>query len=301
MGQRNTIIGTAAAIAVVFFWSGWILVSRFGVVNSLTPFDVAGLRFGVAGLLVLPYVILKKTWRGLTPLSGLVVFVGSGAPYAMLTYFGLYFAPAAHGGVFLNGSLPIFTALVGWLWLGQKSHRSQNIGLGIILVGVVLVGYEGFTSSVGEYVWLGDALLLTAICLFALFMVGTKVWQVLPGHILFAATVLGMVVYVPLWLLWLPSNIVNAPWSEITLQAAYQGLVPSILGISCVSISVRNIGADMAAVFMSAVPAVAALAAIPILGEVPGVPAWIGMVTVTLGILLALGIFRPKTSLSVTK
>ena len=52
--QRNLIIGVAAAVSVVFFWSGWILVSRFGVVNSLTPFDVAGLRFGVAGLLVLP-------------------------------------------------------------------------------------------------------------------------------------------------------------------------------------------------------------------------------------------------------
>jgi len=35
---------------------------------------------------------------------------------------------------------------------------------------------------------------------------------------------------------------------------------------------------------------VAALAAIPILQEMPGLPAWIGMITVTGGILLALGI-----------
>ena len=226
---------------------------------------------------------------------------GRGAPYALLTYFGLYFAPAAHGGIFLNGSLPIFTALVGWLWLRQRNHRSQNIGLAVILVGVVLVGYEGFTSSVGEYVWLGDVLLLVAISLFALFMVATKVWQILPGHILFAATVLGAVVYVPVWLLWLDSNLAVAPWSEIMLQAGYQGLVPSILGISCVSVSVRHLGADMAAVFMSVVPAVAALAAIPILGEVPGIPTWIGMVTVTAGILLALGIFRPKSSIPLVK
>jgi hypothetical protein len=35
---------------------------------------------------------------------------------------------------------------------------------------------------------------------------------------------------------------------------------------------------------------VAALAAIPILQEIPALPAWIGMITVTAGILLALGI-----------
>jgi hypothetical protein len=34
----------------------------------------------------------------------------------------------------------------------------------------------------------------------------------------------------------------------------------------------------------------AALAAIPILHEMPGLPAWIGMIMVTIGILLALGI-----------
>jgi len=45
-------------------------------------------------------------------------------------------------------------------------------------------------------------------------------------------------------------------------------------------------------VFLSAVPVVAALMAIPILQEMPGLPAWIGMVTVTVGILLALGFTR---------
>ena len=53
---------------------------------------------------------------------------------------------------------------------------------------------------------------------------------------------------------------------------------------------VRHIGANTTSVFLSAVPGVAALVAIPILQEMPGLPAWIGMITVTVGILLALGI-----------
>jgi drug/metabolite transporter (DMT)-like permease len=63
-----------------------------------------------------------------------------------------------------------------------------------------------------------------------------------------------------------------------------------VLGISCLNIAVRHIGPRATSVFLSSVPIVAALAAIPILNELPGRPAWIGMITVTLGILLALGI-----------
>jgi len=85
-----------------------------------------------------------------------------------------------------------------------------------------------------------------------------------------------------------PCHILSG--SEILLQGAYQGLVPGVLGISCLNVAVRHIGAHMTSVFLSAVPVVAALAAIPILQEIPGPPAWIGMVTVTVGILLALGI-----------
>ena len=85
-------------------------------------------------------------------------------------------------------------------------------------------------------------------------------------------------------------RLVVAPRFEILLQGAYQGLVPSVLGISCLNIAVRHLGANTTSVYLSAVPVVAALGAIPILKEMPGLPAWIGMITVTVGILLALGI-----------
>ena len=71
-------------------------------------------------------------------------------------------------------------------------------------------------------------------------------------------------------------------------------MVPSVLGISFLNVAVRHIGANATSVFLSAVPVVAALAAIPLLHEMPGLPAWIGMITVTIGILLALGVVEGK-------
>jgi drug/metabolite transporter (DMT)-like permease len=288
--HRRKLLGLAAAVSVLFFWSGWIVVSRLGVTNHLTVYDVTGLRFCVGAAVALPYIIWRRAWRGLTPKRILVLTLTSGVPYALLSYFGLTYAPAAHGGVFLNGCLPIFTTLFGWLWLGQKGRFSQIVGLGIILIGVFLVGFEGFITSGGGMTWLGDVLFLGAIALFAVFMIANRVWTITPGQVIFAVTIVSAFYYIPVWLLWLDSNLTVAPASEILLQGAYQGLVPGVLGISCLNIAVRHIGARMTSVFLSAVPVVAALAAIPILQEIPGLPAWIGMVTVTVGILLVLGI-----------
>jgi drug/metabolite transporter (DMT)-like permease len=287
---NHILLGAAAAISVVFFWSGWIVVSRLGVTNTLTVYDITGLRFAVGAAVVLPYIIWRRSWQGLTPLRVLVLTLTSGMPYALLSYFGFSYAPAAHGGVFLNGCLPLFTTLFGWIWVGQRSRVSQLVGLGVILVGVTLVGYEGILSSSGDMIWFGDVLFLAAIALFAAFMVANRVWTITPGQVLFSVTVVSAAVYIPIWLLCLESNLAVAPKSEILLQGAYQGLVPSVLGISCLNIAVRHLGTNTTSVFLSAVPVVAALMAIPILQEMPGLPAWIGMVTV--GILPALGFTR---------
>jgi drug/metabolite transporter (DMT)-like permease len=283
---------------VVIFWSGWIVISRFGVTNHLTVYDLTALRHGIGALVALPYIIWSRAWRGLTPLRTFILALTAGAPYALLSYSGFVYAPAAHGGVFLNGCLPLFTAIFTWIWIGQRSRFSQIVGLGIILAGAILVGYGGFISSDGGMTWLGDFLFLAAIALFALFMVANRVWSVDPGQVIFSTTIVSAVVYIPIWLLWLDSNLVAAPASEILLQGAYQGLVPSVVGISCLNIAVRRIGPRATSVFISAVPVVAALTAIPILNELPGPPAWVGMITVTLGILLSLGIinFHQRTS-----
>ena len=288
--QSSIIIGGIAAVCVVIFWSGWIVISRFGVTNHLTVYDLTALRHGIGALVALPYIIWSRAWRGLTPLRTIILTLTAGVPYALLSYSGFLYAPAAHGGVFLNGCLPLFTTIFTWIWIGQRSRLSQIVGLGIILTGVILVGYEGFVSSDGGMTWLGDFLFLAAIALFAVFMIANRVWSLNPGHVIFSTTIVSAVVYIPIWLLWLDSNLAVAPSSEILLQGAYQGLVPSILGISCLNIAVRRIGPRATSVFLSSVPVVAALTAIPVLNELPGLPAWIGMIAVTVGILLALGI-----------
>src|ERR1700692_337682 len=88
--------GALYGLAAVGIWSGWIVVARLGLRTSLTPWDIAALRFGLAGSLRLPYVLNRGFaldrlgWTGLA-----AIVVGGGAP-VLLANAGLQFAPAAH-------------------------------------------------------------------------------------------------------------------------------------------------------------------------------------------------------------
>ena len=248
-----------------------------------------GLRFGIAGLVILPWAIRSKLWRGLTPFRTTIVVAITGPPYALLGYVALTFAPAAHFGVFMNGLTPVFTLLVGWLWVRERIGLSRGGGVVLLLGGAGLIGFEALGGAGQSRVWVGDLLMLASALLFALHMMTVKVWKLTLGQVLFSVCTVSGVLYVPAWLALLPSNLTVAPWNEILLQAGFQGLIPNLMGTTLVYVAIRALGPNRTAVFISTVPVLAALIAIPALGEVPSVTAWIGIGVVTLGVLLAMG------------
>lgn len=88
----------------VLVWSGSFVLTRFGFKTALTPFDIIALRFGVAGLVLLPVVLMKGFgFRKLGPLGFVLLVSGAGVPYALLTTCGLQYAPASHAAALIPG------------------------------------------------------------------------------------------------------------------------------------------------------------------------------------------------------
>jgi drug/metabolite transporter (DMT)-like permease len=64
--------GAIYGLAAVCIWGAFIVVSRLGVRTSLPPWDVAAIRFSVAGVILLPYLAKKGLaldrlgWTGVT-------------------------------------------------------------------------------------------------------------------------------------------------------------------------------------------------------------------------------------------
>jgi drug/metabolite transporter (DMT)-like permease len=277
-------IGLASALAVVCIWSGFIVVARFGVTNTLTIYDVAAVRFGFAGLLVLPFAIFW--WPRRLPFwKCLILAAGPGVPYALLAYTGMTTVPAAHAGAVLNGSLPAFSLLLGLIWLKEKPNAWKWSGVVLVGAGSAAMGFAGGGQTEG--LWTGYFFLLAASLVLTIYMLNTRMWGLRPKEMLAVVPVLNGLFILPLWP-FLPSRISEAPWSEILLQMLYQGLGPSLIAVPLFVMALRHLGPTPTSALMAGVPAISALIAVPALGELPTAWEWAGMAVVTAGILFTL-------------
>nr|WP_319384409.1 DMT family transporter [uncultured Roseibium sp.] len=282
---QNRNLGIASAVGVLFIWSGFIVFSRAGVTTSLTPADMTGLRFLVAGTVTLPFAI--KWWPRNLPFHAvaLMSLCGPGIIYSMLMYWGLSEASAAYAGVFANGALPVFTAALVAVFAASFPSRMQVTGIAVIVAGAVLVGSTGLMQG-GKNVAAGIGLFLAASAVLSVYIFGVRHWQITPRQALVLVNVPNAVLFIPVWLLFLPSGIAEASLSSIVFQAAYQGLGPGFVAVILFALAATHLGPTATAGFSAAVPASAAVLAIPVLGETPGFQEWLGIGVVTIGLSL---------------
>src|SRR3979409_2051886 len=152
--------GALYGLAAVTIWSGWIVVARLGLRTSLTPWDIAALRFGVAGLLLLPYVVSKGLAVDRLGWIGLAAIVLGGAAPVFLANSGLLFAPAAHAGALFPGVMPLMVALLAAALLREEITLTKKAGFAFILAGVLAVVW-GSGSELGSRQNVGHGLFLS--------------------------------------------------------------------------------------------------------------------------------------------
>ncbi|MCZ6453292.1 MAG: DMT family transporter [Alphaproteobacteria bacterium] len=288
--QPNYPVGLACGLAVPFVWGAWIVVSRFGVTHSMTPYDITALRIGVASLIVLP-IVLTRGLSGLALARAFVISVGAGAPFALTSFAGMALAPVAHAGVLTNGTLPIFAAILGLLWLRERPARQRLAAMALIIVGGLLIGGDSFTGIAAPLQWFGDLLLVAAGAIFALYMTALRKWQPDIRQTIVAVPVVSAVLYLPVWVLFLPSQLLRAevfpPWREVALQAGFQGVIASLIVVILLTRATRSVGATTIAVFLAGAPALAVVFGIFLLDELPTALAWAGLAVTTAGMVLA--------------
>lgn len=293
------VIGLACGLAVPFIWGAWIVASRFGVTHSLTPYDVSALRVGVGSLIVLP-VLLTHGLSGLALGRAVVISIGAGAPFALTTFSGMALAPVAHAGVLTNGSMPIFAAIISLIWLHERPTRQRLLAMALIIIGGLLIGGDSFTAAASPLQWWGDILLIAAGGIFALYMTALRKWQPEIRQTIVAVPVVSAALYIPVWALFLPSELLRAetfpPWPEVALQAGFQGVIASVIVVMLITRATRSVGATTIAVFLAGAPALAVVFGIILLAEVPTILAWAGLAVTTVGMVLAVGRARPAAA-----
>jgi drug/metabolite transporter (DMT)-like permease len=77
---------------------------------------------------------------------------------------------------------------------------------------------------------------------------------------------------------------------EVVVQATMQGLLSGVLAIVLYGVAITRLGATRGAALTALVPVLAAVLAVPLLGEWPGAATALAIVATTLGVALAAGL-----------
>ena len=282
--HSDAVRGLLAALLVVVFWSGFNIVSRFGATASFTPFDIAAMRYGVSGTIALPFFLRYVPMRD-WPRHAVLACVG-GLAYALCVYWGFAFAPSAHAGVFVNGGIPFWTIVIMAATSGFRIARPTVVALLLSTAGLLLIGFESLLAPAQGSEWIGDLLFLAAALAWAIFGLLMRRWQVKPQFGILGIASFSALVFMPIYLLWLPSGIAAASWGEIALQCVYQGVIASMLAAGFYSYAVQKVGAGEASMMLALVPAFTAIGAYLILDEALGLTTIVGIVVVSIGALL---------------
>ena len=276
-------------IALAALWGASFLFMRIGG-HEFGALPTAGLRVAVATLFLLPILL----WRGLGPQLAQhwrkVLFVGifnSAIPFACFTYALLSISTGL--SAILNASVPLFGALVAWLWLGDRPQRTRMLGLVIGFVGVSMLAWDkasfkpdasGLSSG-----WAVLACLLACVC-YAIAASFTKRYLGgLPALVTAAGSQLGAALFLVLPALWF--------WPPQT-PGAGAWMAVLALGVLCTGVAyilffwlIENIGPARALTVTFVLPVFAVIYGLIFLGE-----------TVSLWMLLCATIIICGTALS---
>ena len=205
-------------------WGGFPAITKLSMASdALDAWDVTALRFGVAGLLLLP-LFARRGFGNLRPLPALFLACGAGAPYVLLTAGGLAFAPGGHMGVITPSCMLLCSTLGSRLILKEPLTASRIAGALAITAGLVALGWDGLANH-GELTWLGDAMFALGGLFWASYTIGSRVWRVEPLHATAVVGVLSMVLYLPGYAWLAGADLAAAPWREIVIQAVFQGVL----------------------------------------------------------------------------
>jgi drug/metabolite transporter (DMT)-like permease len=280
--------GILYGVLAAVIWGAWPTGSRLGLQDALSVYDIAALRIGTSGLLLSP-LIWRRGVRGIGWLGAIVLAIGAGALFVLAGVGGFSLAPASHGGVIIPSTMIVFSALGGWLALGDRPGAARLAGLVIVIVGVVLVGWDSWSVGVGgDRSWIGHLLYIAAGVLWATYTVASRIWPVDPLHAIALVTVLSMTVYLPVYVIFGSPGILAAPVADVAFQALFQGVLVGILALLFYTRAVASLGAARGALFGALVPGFAVLWAYPVLGEVPTWRELLGFATVTAGMVFVL-------------
>ena len=132
-------------LALGALWGSSFLFMRFSAIEFGAMATAAG-RVGIAAAFLLPMVLIKRLLPELQQHWKKIFFMGifnSAIPFACFAFALLSITTGL--SAILNATVPMFGALVAWIWLKDKPALSRVAGIAIGFTGIALLAWDKAT------------------------------------------------------------------------------------------------------------------------------------------------------------
>jgi len=278
-------------------WGSSFMFMRLGAME-FGAFPAAGMRVVVAALFLLPILLMRglgSTLRAHWKATFAIGIVNSAIPFACFTFALLSITTGLTS--ILNATVPLFGAVVAWLWLKDRPNGSRTLGLLIGFLGVAMLAWskasfkpDAAGMSTG---WAVLACLLATLCYGIAASASKRYLSGLPSLVSATGSQMGAALGLAPLTLW------YWPEQPVTLNA---WLAVLMLGVLCTGIAyilyfrlIERAGPAKALSVTFAIPVFAVLYGVVLLGE--AVTPWM----VGCGVVIVLGTTLSSGLLSLRK
>lgn len=294
--QKGTGVGILPYLLLTgtaFCWGGTFVAGKFAI-EDIPPLAVAAGRFVISwGPLALMLIFgqkgtLRLPAKDIWPFA-LLGLTGSAIPNA-LVFTGVQYTSATNGAL-IQAGLPVMSALLAALMIGERLNLRQWAGILISLAGVAYVVGEGSLGAILAFdLNLGNLMVMGAVLSWSLNGVLSR--QALHNYSPLAVTThtvfFGALFLSALCLTPAQTAAWEAPGWEAIASLLFLAILGNVVGQVWWFQGMRVVGVSQSSVFMNLMPLIGVGLAAALLGEEVTVYHMIGTVTVIGGVLLTI-------------
>ncbi|AOJ66024.1 permease [Burkholderia ubonensis] len=280
---RLPLVAAGAVAFTILSWASAFPFIRIGL-QGLPPIQLAAARFATAAVLVIVWLAWRRprvpAWRDALRFL-LCGFLGIALYNALLNTGEKTVAPGAAS--FIVNTLPIFTALLASVFLGERFSRWGWFGSLISLAGIAVIAHGqpgGLTLGAGSTLILG-----AAWCSASYFVLQRRLIPLYGALTCTAYTLLAGALWLSPWLPGALASLGSASSATLTAVVVL-GVFPAALGYATWTFALGYFGAARATNFLYLTPAVATVLSAVLTGERPGIATLCGGLMAIAGVVV---------------
>ncbi|UGB37763.1 DMT family transporter [Frateuria soli] len=281
----------AVLLSLGALWGGSFLFMRMGA-DAFGALPLAGLRAIGAALCFLPLLASRRRlaeWRTHWWPIAVVGVTNSAMPFLLFT-FATRSLPAGLASI-IDGMTPMFAALIGWLWLGQRLDAWRGAGLVAGFAGILWLAEGSLALGPGAGLALFACVAATVLYGYAVHYTHLRLADVRPLVVTVGSHMVAALVLLPTTLLAWPTR---TPPMQAWLAAAGLAVLCTALAYVLFFWVLARVGAQRIMVIPYLIPAFGVLWGGLLLGEPLTMRMLGGCAVILLGTALTTGLVRPR-------